>query len=75
MRLRGEIEKPLAVQTSTDLIAVQIWGGGDVEVRGTGGSATKMASLVQGDAVRITEGVMVIVPGGVTVDVLVIPGD
>ncbi|KAK3936586.1 hypothetical protein QBC46DRAFT_411975 [Diplogelasinospora grovesii] len=46
MRLRGEIERPLAVQTSTDLKAVQMWGNGDPEVRAVGRSATKTASLL-----------------------------
>lgn len=73
MRLRGDIKKPLVAHTSTDIIAVQIWGNDEPEVRGIGSFATKKASLMPGDVVRIAEEVTVVVPRGVTVDVLVIP--
>ncbi len=75
-RLRGYTKTRLLVADATDLILLQTRGlGHDAPaIQGEVGSETIVVPLIHGTSVRVTEGIDIVVPPDVTVDLLCISG-
>lgn len=70
-RLRGNIEQPLKIPKPTDLILVQSWGEGTSKVRDISG---REVLLTRGSSIHVTGDVVIVVPGGATIDLVYISG-